>query len=95
VQRLEWLMIVARSLGGLGIADGRATSRAARSSRARRTERVLRLISDGAGIMASQPIVGQFLASFKDHPPSQRPPSFSIDQIMAKMEQSFQAVQSN
>jgi arylsulfatase A-like enzyme len=52
------------------------------------------LISDGAGIfIASQPIVGQFLASFKDYPPSQRPSSFSIDQIVEKMQQNFQDAQ--
>jgi arylsulfatase len=50
------------------------------------------LISDGAGIfIASQPIVAQFLASFKDYPPSQRPSSFSIDQIVEKMQRSFEA----
>jgi arylsulfatase A-like enzyme len=40
---------------------------------------------------ASQPIVGQFLATFKEYPPSQRPSSFSIDQIVEKMERSFEA----
>jgi arylsulfatase len=54
------------------------------------------LVSDGAGIfIASQPIVGQFLATFKDYPPSQRPSSFSIDQIVEKMQKSFEATQSN
>ncbi len=54
------------------------------------------LVSDGAGIfIASQPIVGRFLASFKDFPPSQRPSSFSIDQIVEKMQKSFEGAQSN
>ncbi|MHC2618781.1 arylsulfatase A-like enzyme [Bradyrhizobium huanghuaihaiense] len=52
------------------------------------------LASDGAGIfIASQPIVAQFLASFKDYPPSQRPSSFSIDQIVEKMQRSFEVTQ--
>jgi hypothetical protein len=42
------------------------------------------LMSDGAGLfIAAPPIVGKFLATFKDYPPSQRPSSFSIDQIAA------------
>jgi arylsulfatase len=50
------------------------------------------MIRNAGGIfIASQPIVGQFLASFKDYPPSQRPSSFSIDQIVEKMERSFNA----
>ena len=48
------------------------------------------LMSDGAGVIVAGPaITGQFLASFKEFPPSQRPSSFSIDQIVAKMEQSW------
>jgi hypothetical protein len=39
-------------------------------------------------------VVGQFLASFKDYPPSQRAQSFSIDQIVEKMQKSMEAVQS-
>src|SRR5262244_12225 len=39
------------------------------------------LMSDGAAaFLAAQPVVGKFLATFKDYPPSQRPSSFSIDQ---------------
>lgn len=50
------------------------------------------LMSDGAGIfLASQPLVAEFLATFKDYPPSQRPSSFSIDQIVEKMQKSFAA----
>lgn len=52
------------------------------------------LMSDGAAAMlAAPPVVGKFLESFKDYPPSQRPSSFSIDQLMEKMQQSFQSRQ--
>jgi hypothetical protein len=34
-------------------------------------------------------VVGQFLATFKEYPPSQRPSSFSIDQLMEKVQRSF------
>jgi arylsulfatase A-like enzyme len=37
-------------------------------------------------IMAGQAIVSEFLATFKDFPPRQKAASFTIDQIMAKME---------
>jgi arylsulfatase A-like enzyme len=47
-------------------------------------------MSDGAGpFLATQPIVAKFLATFKDYPPSQRPSSFSIDQLVEKMQRSF------
>jgi arylsulfatase A-like enzyme len=50
------------------------------------------LMSDGAGVIIAGPaITGQFLASFKEFPPSQRPSSFSIDQIVAKMQESWSA----
>ncbi|SIO65179.1 arylsulfatase [Bradyrhizobium erythrophlei] len=49
------------------------------------------LMSDGAGIFIAAPaVVGKFLATFKDYPPSQRPSSFSIDQIVEKMQKSFE-----
>jgi arylsulfatase A-like enzyme len=48
----------------------------------------------GPIVFAMQPLVAQFLATFKDYPPSQRPSSFSIDQIVDKMEQSFNAAAS-
>jgi arylsulfatase A-like enzyme len=49
------------------------------------------LMSDGAGVFIAAPaVVGQFLDSFKDFPPSQRPSSFSIDQIVDKMRRSFE-----
>jgi hypothetical protein len=41
-----------------------------------------------------QSVIGQFLASFKDYPPSQRAQSFSIDQIVEKMQQSLEPTQS-
>jgi arylsulfatase A-like enzyme len=49
-------------------------------------------MSDGAGAFIAAPaIVGPFLATFKEYPPSQRPSSFSIDQLVEKMEKSFEA----
>jgi arylsulfatase A-like enzyme len=48
------------------------------------------LQSDGGNaILAAQPIVGQFLATFRDYPPSQRPSSFSIDQLVEKMQRNL------
>jgi arylsulfatase A-like enzyme len=47
-------------------------------------------MSDAAGpFLATQPIIAKFLATFKDYPPSQRPSSFSIDQLVEKMQRSF------
>ncbi len=37
--------------------------------------------------MAGQAIVAEFIATFKEFPPRQRPQSFSVDQIMEKMQQ--------
>lgn len=45
-------------------------------------------------IIAAQPVVGKFLATFKEYPPSQRPASFTIDQIVEKMQRSLEATQS-
>ena len=48
-------------------------------------------ISDGSGpFIASQAIVAPFLATFKEYPPSQRPSSFSIDQLVEKMQKSLE-----
>ena len=48
-------------------------------------------LSDGAGpFIASQAIVAPFLATFKDFPPSQRPSSFSIDQLVENMQRSLE-----
>jgi len=35
--------------------------------------------------------VAKFLETFKEYPPSQRPSSFSIDQLVEKMQKSFEA----
>jgi arylsulfatase A-like enzyme len=49
-------------------------------------------MSDGAGpFIAAPAIVGPFLATFKEFRPSQRPSSFSIDQLVEKMQKSFEA----
>ena len=49
-------------------------------------------MSDGAGAFIAAPtVVGPFLATFKEYPPSQRPSSFSIDQLVEKMQKSFEA----
>ena len=49
-------------------------------------------MSDAAGpFLATQPIIAKFLATFKEYPPSQRPSSFSIDQLVEKMQKSFEA----
>jgi len=51
-------------------------------------------MSDGAGAFIAAPrVVGEFLATFKEFPPSQRPSSFSIDQMVEKMQRSFEATQ--
>ena len=42
-------------------------------------------------IIAAQPVVGRLPATFKEYPPSQRPASFTIDQIVEKMRQNFDA----
>ena len=48
-------------------------------------------MSDGAAVIVAGPaVVSQFLATFKEFPPSQRPSSFSIDQVMEKVRRSFQ-----
>ncbi|EPE96112.1 sulfatase [Rhizobium grahamii CCGE 502] len=47
---------------------------------------------DGAGAFLGAPAVAaEFLATFKDFPPSKRAASFSIDQIVEKMQKSFEA----
>ncbi|MGR9356606.1 arylsulfatase [Rhizobium leguminosarum] len=52
------------------------------------------LMSDGAGaFMVAQPVVGAFLATFKEFPPSQRPSSFSIDQLVEQMQKSLETMQ--
>jgi arylsulfatase A-like enzyme len=49
----------------------------------------------GPIVFAAQPLVAQFLATFKEYPPSQRPSSFTIDQVVEKMQRSFEGMQSN
>jgi arylsulfatase A-like enzyme len=50
-------------------------------------------MANAAPFLAAQSVVGPFLATFKDYPPSQRPSSFSIDQIVEKMQKSFEVTQ--
>ena len=38
-------------------------------------------------IMASQAIVGKFLATFKDFPPRQKAAAFNLDEVMSKMQE--------
>jgi arylsulfatase len=40
-------------------------------------------------IMAAQALVQPFLATFKDFPPRQKAASFTLDQALAKMSESF------
>ena len=37
-------------------------------------------------VLAAQTIVGQFLATFQEFPPRQKAASFTIDQVVAKLE---------
>jgi arylsulfatase A-like enzyme len=49
-------------------------------------------MSDGAApFLAAPAVVGPFLATFKEYPPSQRPSSFSIDQLVEKMQKNLEA----
>jgi arylsulfatase len=51
------------------------------------------LMSDGAGVFIAAPaVVAKFLESFKEYPPSQRPSSFSIDQMVENLQRSFERV---
>jgi arylsulfatase A-like enzyme len=48
-------------------------------------------MTDGAGpFIASQAVVAPFLETFKEYPPSQRPSSFSIDQLIEKMQRNLE-----
>jgi arylsulfatase A-like enzyme len=53
------------------------------------------MMSNPAPLMIGPAVVSKFLATFKEYPPSQRAPSFSIDQIVDKMQRSFESMQSN
>jgi arylsulfatase len=46
-------------------------------------------------VYAMQPLVAQCLATFQDYPPSQRPSSFSIDQVVEKMQRGFDSMANN
>jgi arylsulfatase len=49
-------------------------------------------MSDGAVVFIAAPVVvGKFLETFKEYPPSQRPSSFSIDQLVEKMQKILEA----
>ena len=50
------------------------------------------LVSQPYVIFAAQEVVGKFLATFKEYPPSQRASSFSIDQIVEGMQKSLNAI---
>jgi arylsulfatase len=41
-------------------------------------------------VLAASVVVGQYLQSYKQFPPSQRPGSFTIDQAMEKLKQGMQ-----
>jgi hypothetical protein len=47
------------------------------------------MITNMAMMGGSVAIVGKYLESYKDFPPSQRPASFTIDQAMEKLKQGF------
>jgi arylsulfatase len=41
-------------------------------------------------LVPAQAYVGQFLMTFKDFPPRQKPSSFSLDQVMQKLQQGIE-----
>ena len=43
-------------------------------------------------VVPAQAYIADFLGTFKEYPPAQRPASFSIDQIQENMEESFKNV---
>ena len=49
-------------------------------------------ISQDYIIFAAQQVSAKFLATFKDYPPSQRAASFSVDQIVEKMQKTLDAM---
>ena len=49
------------------------------------------MMSDAAAaIVAGPSVVGRFLQTFKEYPPTQRPASFSIDQMQERLLQAFE-----
>ena len=70
-------------------AHAEAVQPAHRPVRARRhhVEHLLGLVIDNAYlVLAAQALVAQFLETFKEFPPRQKAASFTIDQVMEKME---------
>jgi arylsulfatase len=57
-----------------------------------RTPNIDRIAREGANLVPAQMIVGEFLKTFKDFPPRQRPASFSIDQALEKARKSQEAM---
>jgi hypothetical protein len=51
------------------------------------------IAENGILVLAASFIVGQFLETFKDFPPRQKAASFTIDQVVAKLEASLTAGQ--
>ena len=49
------------------------------------------LLNNAYLVLAGTTVVGQFLETFKEFPPRQKAPSFSVDQIVAKLEESLAA----
>jgi arylsulfatase len=47
------------------------------------------MIEQGYILLAGSTLTGEFLATFKDFPPSQRPATFTIDQAMEKLKQTM------
>jgi hypothetical protein len=44
------------------------------------------VIDSGILVLTASALVGQFLQTFKDFPPRQKAASFTIDQVVAKLE---------
>jgi hypothetical protein len=42
-------------------------------------------------MMAAQALVGEFIGTFKDFPPRQKPQSFNLDQIMEQLQHPAQS----
>jgi len=47
------------------------------------------LLSNPSGLLVGPATVSKFLATFKEYPPSQRPASFTIDQMVEKMQRNL------
>ena len=53
------------------------------------------VFNNGALVLASSSLVEEFLKTFKDFPPRQRPASFSIDQALEKARQQQAAMETS